>query len=162
MTKISDLLVSTFIIGTISSMQPFHNLIGKAREVEAKIVISTVNILQQPFLIENQRFASTLEELALGIPTETENYKYKIFAVGQTQALVTATAKQRGARSYAGAISVVKDNMIDNSIIVAVCETEQPSLTPPDVPQISGEDIKCPTGMTPTLGALSHETVSRR
>ena len=152
MARLSDLLVSLLIIGTATSTtstQSFHNLVGKAREVEAKIIIGSIITLQQPFLIENQRFASTLEELALGIPAKTENYEYKVFALEQTQAIVTAKARQRGARSYTGAVFVVKDNTLGNSIAFAMCETEQPSPTPPVMPQMpqsSGHKTQCPSG----------------
>lgn len=146
MARLSELVVSLLIIGTATSMQSFHNLIGKAREVEAKIIIGSIIKLQQPFLMENQRFASTLKELELGIPAETENYEYTVFALAETQAIITARAKQRGARSYTGAVFVVRDNTIGNSIAFAVCETEQPSLILPGIPQSSGHEIKCPSG----------------
>lgn len=151
MARLSELLVSLLIIGTATSTtstQSFHNLVGKAREVEAKIILGAIITLQQPFLIENQRFASTLKELELSIPAETENYEYKVFALDQTQAIVTGKAKQRGARSYTGAVSVVKNNTPGNSIAFAICETEQPSPIPPGMPlpQSSGHKIKCPFG----------------
>ena len=149
MAKLSDIIVSSLIIGVATATQSFNNVVGKAREVEAKIIISAVNMLQQPFLIENQRFASTLEELNLGIPSETENYEYKVVALDRTQAQVTAKAKQRGAKSYTGAIFILKNNMLSNSITVTVCETEHASQTPPGMPQApqsSGHEIKCPSG----------------
>lgn len=152
MAKLSDILVSLLIIGTANTTQSFNNVIEKAREVEPKIIISTVNILQQPFLIENQHFASTLEELHLGIPSETENYEYKVFALGKKQAQVTAKAKQRGLKSYTGAVGVVKNDTLGESITVTVCETEQASQTPPKMPQMpqsSGNEIKCPFGSKP-------------
>lgn len=149
MAKSTELLVSSLIIGAVYLIQPLHTITGKARQIEAKLILGTINMLQQPFLIENQRFASTLEELGLGIPSETKNYEYKVFALEQTQAQVTARAKQRGARSYTGAVFVVKDNMFGSSIAIAVCETEQPSQKPPamlQAPQSSGYKIKCPSG----------------
>lgn len=149
MTRLSELLVSVAIVGTATLTQPFYNLTDKAREVEAKIIISAIHMLQQPFLIENQRFASNLEELALGIPAATENYEYKVFALNETQAQVTARAKQRGARSYTGTVFLVRDNSFRSSITAAVCETEQPSQTLPSMPQVlqsSGHEIKCPSG----------------
>jgi Tfp pilus assembly protein PilE len=149
MAKLSDIVVSLLIIGTATTTQSFKNLAEKAREVEAKIIVGAINMLQQPFLIENQRFASTLEELNLGIPPETENYEYKFFALDQTQAQVTAKAKQRGLRSYTGAVFLVKNNTLENSITVIVCETDQASQTPPGMPQApqsSEHEIKCPSG----------------
>ena len=149
MAKLTELLVSSLIIGTVYLIQPIHTITGKARQIEAKLILGTTNMLQQPFLIENQRFASTLEELGLGIPSETKNYEYKVFALEQTQAQVTARAKQLGAKSYTGAVFVVKDNAFGNSITAAVCETEQPSQKPPGMPQAPqsrGDKIKCPSG----------------
>lgn len=149
MAKLSDLLVSLLIIGTATATRSFNNLAEQARELEAKIIIGTINMIQQPFLIENQRFASNLEELGLGIPSETKNYEYKVFALAQTQAQVTAKAKQRGLRSYTGAVFLVKDNAFGYLITVAVCETDRASQTPPGMPQepqSSGHEIKCPFG----------------
>ena len=149
MAKLSEILVSILIIGTATATQSFNNMAEKAREVEAKLILGAINMLQQPFLLEKQRFASTLEELELGIPPETENYEYKVFALDQTQAQVTAKAKQRGLRSYTGAVFLVKNNTLGDSITVAICETAQASQTPPGMPQApqsSGYEIKCPSG----------------
>lgn len=149
MAKLSEIIVSLLIIVTATTTQPFNNMAGKAREVEAKLIVGAINMIQQPFLIENQRFASNLEELELGIPRETENYEYKVFALAPTQAQVTAKAKQPGARSYTGAVFVVKNNTVGNSITVAVCETNRASQTPPGMPQApqsGGHEIKCPSG----------------
>ena len=149
MTKLSEIVVSLLIIGTATSTQSWQDIIGEARGVEAKLIISTINKIQQPFYVENQRFASTLEELSLGIPRETENFEYKVFALDQQQAKVTAKAKQPGSKSYTGSIFVVKNNQLEETITVAICETQQASQTPPKMPQapqLSGQEIKCPPG----------------
>ncbi len=83
-------------------------------------------------------------QLDLGLQPETESYNYEIF-VDETKAqgtVVTAKAKESGLRSYSGAVFATSSDIT----ITAVCETDQPSMSPPEVTQSAEGEIQCSAG----------------
>ncbi|NET60669.1 MAG: hypothetical protein F6K47_32375 [Symploca sp. SIO2E6] len=120
----------------------------KAQESEGKIYISSMNRAQQAYRLENEQFASNLQELGLGIESETEIYRYQILPQSDRASLVmmTATAKVPELRSYTGAVFVVDGQA---TTVTAICETDQPSSTPPAMPTVPSQGsagIQCPPG----------------
>ncbi len=61
-------------------------------QLPAKLNVGSINRAQQAIYIETNAFASTIEELELGLKSETENYAYSL-TVDSNKSLVTATAK---------------------------------------------------------------------
>ncbi len=94
---------------------------------------------QQSFYAENAKFATTLEELAIGTRLDTENYRYQILPEsGSTEGVImTLQAKKRQFRSYTGAVFLVKvKDDADNAVtsVGFICATNQPSTIPPPRP----------------------------
>lgn len=75
-----ELLVVIIIISILSgiALPVLIDQIHKAKEVEAKQNLSICYRSQQVYYQEYGAFAPTLEQLELGIKTETNNYKYAI------------------------------------------------------------------------------------
>ena len=48
------------------------------RQLEAQEYINLINRGQRAYYVENGSFTSTIDELGLGIQTETENYKVRL------------------------------------------------------------------------------------
>jgi type II secretory pathway pseudopilin PulG len=124
----------------------------QARESEGQQYISSMNSAQQAFYIENEKFATAIDELGLGIKPETENYSYQIVPQSGSipSAMMTAKAKSPELKSYTGAVFAIKVNGEVTSVSV-VCRTDQPSTTPPAMPiapKNAEEEIKCPAGST--------------
>lgn len=122
----------------------FLNNADLARESEAKTYVGAINRGQQAFFLERNTFSSDIRELGLGITSETQNYTYSISQMDRTHAVVTATAKQRGIRSYTGVVFLTRfPNEEFATTIAEVCETNRPSTIPPEIPQLIGDTIEC-------------------
>jgi prepilin-type N-terminal cleavage/methylation domain-containing protein len=75
-----ELLVVIIIIGILSAiaLPSFLNQANKARESEGKQYAGSMNRGQQTFYLENQKFATSIELMGLGIATGTTNYTYSL------------------------------------------------------------------------------------
>jgi type IV pilus assembly protein PilA len=74
-----ELLVVIIIIGILSAiaLPSFLNQANKAKQSEAKQNVGSMNRAQQAYYLENSAFASTVQNLGLGIQTQTVNYFYR-------------------------------------------------------------------------------------
>lgn len=117
---------------TVDSVIP-----NPAVESEAKQILGAMSRGQQAFHLEQGAFASTIEDLAVGIQPETNNYTYTIVSADDKAAKMTATAKVEGIASFGAIVALEED--FSNRLI---CQTDEPSQTPPDVVDLSG----CPAG----------------
>ncbi|MBD1924700.1 type IV pilin-like G/H family protein [Trichocoleus sp. FACHB-90] len=144
--KISDattLPPNTQIVG-------FEQALVKGPQSEAKTYLGAMNRAQQAYYLENGKFGTTLEQLGVGIQSETENYLYKILPQSNQSVIQTAQAKnpRLKLRSYTGAVFVTKIND-ENITRAAICETDEPSSTLPAMPtppKNASEQIQCPAG----------------
>ena len=76
-----ELLVCIFIIGILSAigLSAFLRQANKAKESEAKQYLASIAKGQEMYYGENNNtFASSINDLGLGIPTATSNYTYDI------------------------------------------------------------------------------------
>jgi hypothetical protein len=125
--------------------------VNRARQAEGKNYVGAMNRGQQAYYLENDKFATKIEDLGVGIKPETENYRYQIVSQGNStqSVMMAAQAKRPELRSYTGAVFVVKDKN-ENLTISAICETDQPSSTPPAMPTApktaASSEIQCPAG----------------
>jgi hypothetical protein len=128
----------------------------QGQEAEGKQYISSINSSQKAYYFKREKFATKIDELGLGIKSETETYSYQI--VPQSNSLpstvVTAKSKNPQLKSYTGAVFgfKVKDEVTkeeSTTFVSIVCGTDQPSTTPPAMPiapKNAEEEIKCPAG----------------
>lgn len=124
--------------------------IRKEPEVEAKQLIGSMNRAQQAYYIEYSKFASTINQLQVGIKPETETYRYRVVPSrqGSQSVISTAAAKNPELKSYTGVVFVrkVKGETLTYS---AICETVKPSTIPPVQPQLpkkESQQVQCPAG----------------
>jgi hypothetical protein len=119
--------------------------------VEGKQILNAMNRVQQAYYLENNKFATTIEQLAIDIKPETENYQYRILPQDKltSSVMMTATAKSPESKSYTSAVFVTKVNK-ENLTIAGICETNNPSKIPPlmlkFIPSKEGGQIECPAG----------------
>lgn len=127
---------------------------NKARESEARSYVGSMARAQQAYFLENEQFAATLEDLKLGIQSETDNYRYQIVPQegNPDRILATATAKRAGLRSYASAVFVVDSEGEEKTTQMDICVTKRPSRIPPAMPTLTkAEDsdsfeVECAAG----------------
>ncbi len=121
-----------------------------ARQSEAKTYIGSMNRAQQAFFLEKNYFAGNLAVLAIGIPSETENYKYQVMVLDSTKAVQNiAIAKGEELKSYTGLVYLAK--MPDSQepyTLTLICESLKP--TPQMPPKfIIQPEPECPSGYIP-------------
>ncbi|MBD2610734.1 MAG: type IV pilin-like G/H family protein [Nostoc sp. ZfuVER08] len=75
-----ELLVVIIIIGILSAiaLPSFLNQANKGKQSEAKQYTGSMNRAQQAYYLENAKFTTDMDQLGLGIKTQTENYGYKV------------------------------------------------------------------------------------
>lgn len=162
------LIASSLFIGLLGGLIPsvnaqpttqlaqvgaFQNQANKAREAEGRNYTGAMARAQQAYFLEQNKFATTIEQLGLGIQPDTANYRLRILPQGNgtQRVMMTATAKRSGIRSYTSAVFVVKVKG-QNTTIAGVCGTAQPSSTPPKMPAApknGSTRIQCPSGSVP-------------
>ncbi|MCU0547608.1 MAG: type IV pilin-like G/H family protein [Oscillatoriaceae cyanobacterium Prado104] len=102
--------------------------------------------LQKNFYYDKNRLANNWEELKLPQKKETRSgvYRYDIQS-DATKANFTATSTRKDFISYRATIFIVKDK--DNyQFIQGICETDKPSMTAPEIPQLVNGKFQCPPG----------------
>jgi type IV pilus assembly protein PilA len=149
-----ELLVVIIIIGILAAiaLPSFLSQSSKARQVEAKQNVSTVNRMQSAFRSENIKFATTFDLLAIGTLKGTANstttqYSYDLTA-SDTTAGITATPVDVNLRGYSGGTvhygaagqSIMASSMCENPIAGNIT----PILPPLDTVSIATN--LCPSG----------------
>ncbi len=142
-------IAALVFVASRSSINPSpQSQAAKASQAEAKQNIKAINRAQQAFYLEKDAFAPTVAVLDIGISSETASYDY-ISNVDQTKAISVAIAKVNGLKSYVGAVFAVKTTDGLNITVAGTCVTDKPLnkplRTPPNLPQLIGQDIKCPS-----------------
>ncbi|MEX0271044.1 type IV pilin-like G/H family protein [Leptolyngbyaceae cyanobacterium UHCC 1019] len=115
--------------------------------------VGTMLRAEQAYFLEYRKFTPSLNELQVGIPSESTNYRYALtLQDGSPQpVMITAVPKKPGLRSYTGVVFANGTGQADMTV-TQICETKQPSPTPPVMPiapQNISEPIPCPPGSQP-------------
>ncbi|MBD3881679.1 type IV pilin-like G/H family protein [Phormidium tenue FACHB-886] len=137
-----ELLVVIIIIGILAAiaLPSFLSQAAKAKQSEAKIYVGSVNRAQQAYRIEKPQFAATVEQLQIGIPTETTDYKYEIFLSTPAQTKFDAIPKDPTTlRAYTGGVMVVTTT---GQFSTGACQTTRPSAATPAI-TFSPTEVKC-------------------
>lgn len=119
-------------------------------EDEAKTYMYALTQVQQARYREVGKFATTIEEVSIGLRTETESYRYRFIPQGdeKQRVMVVATAKKPELPSYTGAVFVTQVNG-KTTTVSQICQTVQPSTSPPVMPaapRVGSATIQCPAG----------------
>lgn len=127
----------------------FTSQIKMAQQSEAVMTLGSMTRAQQAYYLEMSKFATNIDDLGIGIPSEGDNYRYEIVTPGDRSVAMTAVAKSEGLKSYTGAVFVIKDENGEDITIAGLCETDQSTMTPPAAPTAPAnlsEEIQCPAG----------------
>ncbi|MDJ0515324.1 MAG: type IV pilin-like G/H family protein [Trichodesmium sp. MO_231.B1] len=99
------------------------NMVNKAKQSYARSYISSINKGQQAYYQENSKFSDNINDLGLGIKSETTNYSYDISRINSSSYIIsTATAKYHQLKSYFGIVYLQ-----DSRTQTMICETDKPS-----------------------------------
>ena len=107
-----ELLVVIIIIGILSAiaLPSFLNQANKAKQSEAKQYVGSMNRAQQAKYAEDNGFVSEVDNLGLGIKTQTTNYKYTILATGfasdSNAVNLAEPVNKKSLQLYAGGVAI--------------------------------------------------------
>lgn len=136
-----ELLVVIIIIGILAAiaLPSFLNQANKARQSEAKTYIGSMNRGQQAYRLENRAFANSFGNLAIGIPSITEYYTYRVADNGSAGGLSTAESKDAGIKAYLGAAQLTAGSSGEEATTLAIlCERQQAGEFEPVAANITG------------------------
>ena len=136
--------VSTLDSGNQLAIKTDAERLQVQQQATARKYLESMNKAQQKFYRQNNRFASTLEELerfaAVPIATRSD-YVYKLTVPNKAQSQLTAVPKADGLKSYTAAVSIVKSS---NQTVAAICASQQAAKVPPLVFQSPEGTVQCP------------------
>ncbi|BAY26000.1 general secretion pathway protein H [Calothrix sp. NIES-2100] len=132
-----ELLVVIIIIGILSAiaLPSFLNQANKAKQSEAKTYVGSLNKGQQAFFTEKGTFGTKIEDLGVGIKTQTVNYKYSSAGSGTgTSSTAYSGSSLTGVsgviRNYSGMVSLITEGSSSDATSVAIlCETTAVAVT---------------------------------
>ncbi|MEG4442517.1 type IV pilin-like G/H family protein [Microcoleus sp. AT9_B5] len=127
-----ELLVVIIIIGILSAiaLPSFLNQANKAKESEAKQYAGSMNRAQQAKLAEEGKFQSRIDDLGLGIKTQTSNYKYTIVTSGTNAVANQAIPVASALKPYTGSVVIGQNTATSESTSLAVlCVAKSASTT---------------------------------
>ncbi|MEC4893082.1 MAG: type IV pilin-like G/H family protein [Oscillatoria sp. PMC 1051.18] len=133
------------------SIAPFFTSSTKAKESIAKQTIAIINHTQIDKYRNEYSFYPSLAEVPIG-EINTDNYEFEVYLIDPDRAIATATAKRKKIRSLT-AITFSDGSVVRSEI----CITNEPSLAPPRIPDLSGNIIQCPPGSSPLSGNSSSQ-----
>jgi prepilin-type N-terminal cleavage/methylation domain-containing protein len=147
-----ELLVVIIIIGILSAiaLPSFLNQANKAKESEAKQYTGSMNRSQQAKFAELGGFATSVDNLGLGIKTQTTNYNYTILGQSQDTAIGSQGIPRVNAlKAYTGTVALVGNtNTSETSTIAVLCVskgTQTTALAPEPAPAANG-NLDCTQG----------------
>lgn len=140
-----------FVLAVIVALPHFFTTQGgPARQSVGKTDVGAMNRAQRAYFEENNKLAKNLDELQLGIKSETNNYVYKIILQPDSQSVMNiAQAKREGLKSYVGLTYIAKIGN-ENLTISNLCETDRLLSKLPQMPSLnkkaldSNRIIQCP------------------
>jgi len=124
----------------------------RAYQSEGRTIVGSMNRAQQAYFLERERFASTLKELQIGVPDNTERYQYRVFSYPQRNraVMVAGIPKNKGFKTYIGLISVGGANPKERLTFATICESEVAKPLLPQLPPMpTGQEkqaMACPEG----------------
>ncbi|MBF2099252.1 MAG: prepilin-type N-terminal cleavage/methylation domain-containing protein [Gloeomargaritaceae cyanobacterium C42_A2020_066] len=151
-----ELLVVIVIIGILSAiaLPAFLNQTAKAKQSEAKNFGQAWVKGEKTYRAEFSRFGS-IQELALGLPTQTANYKYNDAGVTDDEVTATGESLDTSLKPYSygverdvtivtvqrGGVNVTEEQVLFQE---AICEALQPAEANGTAPTMSPGDSVAP------------------
>lgn len=144
-----ELLVVVIIIGILAAiaLPTFLNQTAKAKQSEAKNVISSVNTGQTATRTEKGSFATAFTSLALGLPTATNNYSYTVNGAVDT-ANISAQNSDTSLKGYSGGNSRYTDANSQSQISSVICEANSPAASSGTAPTVTAGTALTATACT--------------
>ena len=122
-----ELLVVIIIIGILSAiaLPSFLNQANKAKQSEAKQYAGSMNRAQQAKYAEDGTFKGDVNELGIGIKTQTSNYVYTISNAPTASTVANiAVPSSPALKGYTGNVAlIIPTGQTDATTVAILCET---------------------------------------
>jgi type IV pilus assembly protein PilA len=126
-----ELLVLAIVIGILAAvaLPLLLSQSTKAKQVEARNTIGSMQRAQQAIYLERQEFASAIEDLGLGIEDST-NYTFSIPTTNDTEVKNRASTSVSTLKEYEGIVytstQINSDGITENVTLAHICEAKIP------------------------------------
>jgi len=150
------LIIVMFILGVLAVIflpvliSSFMNQANKGKQAEAKQYVSSVNKAQMAYYTENNTFVTENTpagwgSLAVGIKTQTANYKYSLSPIGEYGVNVFAIPLHSDIKGYTGVVGLVAPVAgADKTSQATVCEAKYAGEVPMPGIVDSSNGVQCP------------------
>jgi hypothetical protein len=101
-----------------------------AKQKEAEAYLKAMTAAQENFYKQNDRFASSLEELERSANVISQSYSYAYRLRVGTDSVITAIPREADLQSYIGVVSLTPSGTID-----LICQSLKPSVKAPEKPK---------------------------
>ena len=115
-----------------------------SKTAEAKQNVGSMNRAQAAYFLESNEFADSIQEVGIGIRTQTKNYQYSIRATPLT-AFEYGVSRKDNLKSYVGGVFLTSDLEAKGEIVTVaiICETESRGRKRPAEPIVRGNVVEC-------------------
>lgn len=147
--EVTIVLVISGILAAIA-LPSFLNQTSKAKQVEAKIYLGTLNRAQQGYVMEHAQFADTITQLGIAFPN-SPNYSYSIRldSAGNQYAIHDAKALVASLRPYVGMAAIAQGSTSDARVETVLCESKTAQQGEADQPVINAASVDCAPSTEP-------------
>ncbi|XHX79362.1 MAG: type IV pilin protein [Stenomitos frigidus ULC029] len=145
-------LMIVLVIGgilTAIALPSFLNQASKAKQVEAKMYLGTLNRAQQSYMLERAQFADSMTQLGVAVPNSL-NYSYSIHLDDDSQyAVHDAESLNVSLRPYVGVAAIAQSSTGDARVATVLCESKTPQQGEAEQPVINATSVDCATTTEP-------------
>ncbi len=144
--ELTIVLVISGILAAIA-LPSFLNQASKAKQVEAKMYLGTLNHAQQGYMLEHSQFANDMNRLGIAL-YNSPNYRYSIQLDGTaTQyAVHHAESLSSSLRPYVGMVAVLNDSSSGATVDTVLCEAQTAQTGKAAQPVMGKDAVDCAPG----------------
>ena len=147
--EVTIVLVISGILAAIA-LPSFLNQASKAKQVEAKMYLGTLNRAQQSYMLERAQFADTVTQLGIAFPNSLNyNYSIRLGSVGNQYAVHDAKSSSVSLRPYVGVVAIAQSNTGDARIETVLCESKAAQQGKAEQPVIDATSVDCASSTKP-------------
>ena len=146
------IILMIIIILAAIALPSFLTCGNKAKQSEAKQYVGSMNRAQQANFVEKGALSNSLNDLGLGIKTQTINYNYSISAT-KNAAFSYAVSRRNNILSYVGAVFLLPVSPANNdkTTVAILCQANSPENTQPPNPILENGVLVCAAGSSEVI-----------
>jgi type IV pilus assembly protein PilA len=139
------LIVGILVAISLPAMLKYSN---RARQAEARQHVGAILGAEQVYYMEKENvFTENLDDLALGLQSQTPNYTYSIRSPDPQSLIVTASNERPHLKIYSGGVFAVPGGTDSGYVSITIlCESKLPAVELKQIPVAPLDSDTCPPG----------------